>query len=155
MNTSEKIISLSKALQLRENLKSQGKTVIFTNGCFDIVHAGHILSIEKAKSFGDFLFLGLNSDSSVKRLKGETRPFNNQSDRAIVMAAIHAVDAVIIFDEDTPIKLIKALHPDVLVKGADYKNKTVVGAEYSGRIELIPLLAGRSTTNLANKLQNH
>lgn len=153
MQTKGKIVSLKKALALRAALQKAGKTAVFTNGCFDLLHAGHVYSLEKARSLGDFLFLGLNSDASVRRLKGASRPFNKARDRALVLAALTAVDAVVVFGEDTPIKLIKALRPDVLVKGADYRNGTVVGAEYAGRVALIPLLKGRSTTGLAAKLK--
>ncbi len=152
MLTKGKIVSLKKALALRAALKKSGKRAVFTNGCFDLLHAGHIYSLEKARSMGDFLFLGLNSDASVRRLKGPSRPINKAGDRALVLAALAAVDAVVVFSEDTPIKLIKALRPDILVKGADYRNGIVVGAEYAGRVALVPLLKGRSTTGLAAKL---
>ena len=152
MRTNGKIVSLKKALALRAALKKSGKKAVFTNGCFDLLHAGHIYSLEKARSMGDFLFLGLNSDASVRRLKGPSRPINKAGDRALVLAALQAVDAVVVFGEDTPLKLIKALRPDILVKGADYRNGTVVGAEYAGKVALIPLLKGRSTTSLARKL---
>ncbi|OGR67672.1 MAG: hypothetical protein A2081_01010 [Elusimicrobia bacterium GWC2_61_19] len=152
MNTSGKIISLKKAAALRAALKRGGRKAVFTNGCFDLLHAGHIASLEKARSMGDFLFLGLNSDASVRRLKGPARPFNKAPDRARVLAALAAVDAVVVFSEDTPLELIKTLRPDVLAKGADYTNGTVVGAEFAGRVALIPLLKGRSTTALAKKL---
>jgi rfaE bifunctional protein nucleotidyltransferase chain/domain len=152
MKTAGKIISLRKALALRGALRRAGKRAVFTNGCFDLLHAGHIYSLEKARSLGDFLFLGLNSDASVRLLKGPARPFNKAGDRALVLAALAAVDAVVVFGEETPIKLIKALKPDVLVKGADYRNGTVVGAEFAGRVALVPLLKGRSTTRLAAKL---
>jgi len=152
MRTKGKIVSLKKALALRAALIKKGKKAVFTNGCFDLLHAGHIYSLEKARSMGDFLFLGLNSDASVRRLKGPARPINKAGDRALVLAALAAVDAVVVFSEDTPIKLIKALRPDILVKGADYRNGTVVGAEYAGRVALVPLLKGRSTTGLAAKL---
>lgn len=152
MHTSGKIVSLKKAAALRAALRRSGKKAVFTNGCFDLLHAGHILSLEKARSMGDFLFLGLNSDASVRRLKGPGRPLNKARDRALVLAALAAVDAVVVFGEDTPLKLIKALRPDILVKGADYRNGTVVGAEFSGRVALVPLLKGRSTTSLARKL---
>ncbi|OGR43673.1 MAG: hypothetical protein A2X35_08400 [Elusimicrobia bacterium GWA2_61_42] len=153
MRTAVKIITLKKALALRAALKRRGAKAVFTNGCFDLLHAGHIVSLEKARSLGDFLFLGLNSDASVRRLKGPSRPFNKAADRAAVLAALQAVDAVIIFAEDTPLKLIKALRPDILAKGADYTNGKVVGAEFAGRVALIPLLKGRSTTALAGKLR--
>jgi D-beta-D-heptose 7-phosphate kinase/D-beta-D-heptose 1-phosphate adenosyltransferase len=152
MRTKSKIVSLEKALALRGALKKAGRKAVFTNGCFDLLHAGHIYSLEKARSLGDFLFLGLNSDASVRRLKGAPRPFNKAADRALVLAALQAVDAVVIFGEDTPLKLIKALKPDILAKGADYRNSTVVGSEFAGRVALIPLLKGRSTTALAGKL---
>lgn len=152
MRTAVKIVSRKKAVALRAALKKAGKKAVFTNGCFDLLHAGHIYSLEKARSLGDFLFLGLNSDASVRRLKGAPRPFNKVQDRALVLAALQAVDAVVVFGEDTPLELIKALRPDILVKGADYRNSTVAGAEYAGRVALIPLLKGRSTTRLAGKL---
>lgn len=152
MDTRGKTLTLKKAVALRARLRRAGKTAVFTNGCFDLLHAGHVLSLEKARSLGDFLFLGLNSDASVRRLKGPARPFNKAADRAAVLAALEAVGAVIFFTEDTPLKLIKALRPDVLVKGADYRNRTVVGAEFAGRVALIPLLKGRSTTALAGKM---
>ena len=152
MRTAGKIISLKKAAALRAALGKAGKKAVFTNGCFDLLHAGHVYSLEKARSFGDFLFLGLNSDASVRRLKGPSRPLNRAADRAVVLAALQAVDAVIVFGEDTPLKLIRALRPDVLVKGADYANGNVVGAEYAGRVRLVPLLKGRSTTALAGRL---
>jgi len=152
MRTAGKILSIKQAAALRAALKRAGKTAVFTNGCFDLLHAGHIYSLEKARSLGDFLFLGLNSDASVRRLKGAPRPFNKAGDRALVLAALQAVDAVVVFGEDTPLKLIKALKPDILVKGADYRNSTVVGAEFAGRVALIPLLKGRSTTALARKM---
>jgi len=146
MRTSGKVISLRAAVKLRAALKRSGRKAVFTNGCFDILHAGHVRSIEKARSFGDFLFLGLNSDASVRRLKGPSRPINKAADRAVVLAALAAVDAVVVFGEDTPLRLIKALRPDVLVKGADYRNAEVVGSQYAGRVRLVPLLKGRSTT---------
>jgi len=152
MRTAGKIVSLRKALALRAALRKAGKKAVFTNGCFDLLHAGHVYSLEKARSFGDFLFLGLNSDASVRRLKGAPRPFNKAADRALVLAALAAVDAVVVFTEDTPLNLIKALRPDVLVKGADYRNAAVAGAEFAGRVALVPLLKGRSTTALAGKL---
>ena len=152
MRTAGKVVSLKKALALRAALKKAGRKAAFTNGCFDILHAGHVTVLEKARSMGDFLFLGLNSDASVRRLKGPTRPFNCEKDRARVLAALQCIDAVVLFGEDTPYNLIKALRPDVLVKGGDYRKETVVGAEFAGRVALVPLLKGRSTTGLAAKL---
>ena len=132
--------------------KAQGKKIVFTNGCFDILHAGHVSSIEFAKSKGDILVLGLNSDTSIKPFKGPKRPIKKQADRALVIAALGAVDAVCIFTQDTPLELIKLVKPDVLVKGADYKNKEVVGSQFAGKVVLFPLVKGRSTTNLINKM---
>ena len=152
MNTAAKIMPLGRALALRAALRRKGKKAVFTNGCFDLVHAGHITALEKARSLGDFLFLGLNSDASVRRLKGPARPLNKAADRARVLAAMAAVDAVVVFTQDTPLELIKALRPDVLVKGADYRAAAVVGAEFAGRVALVPLLKGRSTTALAARL---
>ncbi|OGS11695.1 MAG: hypothetical protein A2234_08370 [Elusimicrobia bacterium RIFOXYA2_FULL_58_8] len=152
MTTAAKIMPLGKALALRAALRRKGKKAVFTNGCFDVIHAGHIATLETARSAGDFLFLGLNSDASVRRLKGPSRPLNKAGDRARVLAAMAAVDAVVIFTADTPLELIKALRPDVLVKGADYRRETVVGAGFAGRVLLIPLVKGRSTTALAAKL---
>jgi len=154
MNTENKIISWKRAEDINRGLKEAGKRTVFTNGCFDLLHAGHVKVLEAARSFGDFLFLGLNSDSSVKRLKGDSRPFNCQEDRARVAAALGCVDAVVIFEQDTPLELVKLLRPDVLVKGGDYKASGVVGAEYAGSVELIPTLTGRSTTALARKIMN-
>lgn len=152
MTTRAKIISLKQAAALRAALRRKGKTAVFTNGCFDILHAGHVAALETARSAGDFLFLGLNSDASVRRLKGPARPFNKAADRARVLAAMAAVDAVVIFTRDTPLELIKTLRPDVLVKGADYRGAAVVGAEFAGRVILAPLLKGRSTSALARKI---
>ncbi|HAH32727.1 MAG TPA: D-glycero-beta-D-manno-heptose 1-phosphate adenylyltransferase [Elusimicrobia bacterium] len=152
MDTNNKLVSLKKALVLRRALSQKGKTAVFTNGCFDILHAGHIALLEKARSLGDFLFLGVNSDSSVKRLKGSSRPVNCQKDRARVLAALAAVDAVVIFSSDTPFALIKTLKPDILVKGADYKASEIVGAGFAGRTVRIPLVEGRSTTGIIRKL---
>ena len=152
MKTKNKIMSRAKLAAFVKKAKAEGKKIVFTNGCFDILHAGHVSSIEFAKSKGDILVLGLNSDASIKRLKGPKRPINNQADRALVVAALGAVDAVCIFTQDTPLELIKLVKPDVLVKGADYKNKEVVGSQFAGRVLLFPLVKGRSTTNLINKM---
>lgn len=152
MKSKNKIMTRAQLAAFVKKEKRAGKKIVFTNGCFDILHAGHVKSIEFAKSKGDILVIGLNSDSSIKRIKGPKRPVNKQADRAIVLSALEAVDAVCIFGQDTPLELIKIVRPDVLVKGADYKNKEVVGAEFSGKVVLFPLLKGRSTTNLINKI---
>ena len=129
------IKSIEELKTLVENLKDEGKTIVFTNGCFDILHAGHVDYLEKAKSFGDVLIVGVNSDSSIKRIKGEKRPINKQEYRVKVLSALNCVDYVIVFDEDTPIEVIKAVKPDVLVKGADWKLEDIVGREYAKRVE--------------------
>lgn len=152
MKAKNKIMTRAKLSAFVKKAKKEGKKIVFTNGCFDILHAGHVSSIEFAKSKGDILVLGLNSDASVKRLKGPKRPINKQADRALVVASLGAVDAVCIFTQDTPLELIKIVKPDVLVKGADYKNKEVVGEQFAGRVVLFPLIKGRSTTNLINKI---
>ncbi|MEL6329000.1 MAG: D-glycero-beta-D-manno-heptose 1-phosphate adenylyltransferase [Planctomycetota bacterium] len=131
-------------------LRAAGKKIVFTNGCFDILHAGHTSLLERAAALGDHLVVGLNSDASVGRLKGDGRPVNTQNDRAAVLAALRAVDAVTLFEQDTPLELIEKLAPDVLVKGADYRGREVVGREIvearGGRVELIELVPGRSTS---------
>lgn len=131
--------------------RQQGKTVAFTNGCFDILHAGHVSILEFSKNQADVLVLGINSDASVKRLKGPSRPINCQEDRALVCASLQAVDAVVLFEQDTPYELIKLVKPDVLVKGADYKVENVVGREFAKKVALYPILEGRSTTNTIKK----
>lgn len=133
-----------------------GKTVAFTNGCFDILHQGHIASLSDAAREADFLVVGLNSDASTRRLKGESRPINDQHARATVMAALLMVDAVILFEEDTPLDLIIAIRPDVLVKGGDYTLEQIVGAkeviEAGGRVVINPIVPGFSTTGIIEKI---
>jgi D-glycero-beta-D-manno-heptose 1-phosphate adenylyltransferase len=133
-----------------------GKTVAFTNGCFDILHQGHIASLSDAAREADFLIVGLNSDASTCRLKGESRPINNQHARATVMASLLMVDAVILFEEDTPLELINAIRPDVLVKGGDYTLEQIVGAkeviEAGGRVVINPIVPGFSTTGIIEKI---
>lgn len=140
----------------RQRFKS--RTIVFTNGCFDILHAGHIESFNKAAEQGDFLIVAVNSDASVKRLqKGPNRPVNNETARITLLASLVMIDAVILFDEDTPLELIKAIMPDVLVKGGDYTVEQVVGAKEvianGGRVAIIPLLPGFSTTNIIEAVQ--
>ena len=134
-----------------------GEKVVFTNGCFDILHAGHIESLTQAAALGDVLIVGLNSDASIKRLKGEHRPIQQENNRAILLSSLYMVNAVVIFEEDTPLELIKTILPDVLVKGGDYTPESVVGAkevmENGGRVEIIPLVPGLSTTNIEQKLK--
>jgi rfaE bifunctional protein nucleotidyltransferase chain/domain len=137
--------------------KLNGKKVVFTNGCFDIIHSGHIYYLTEAKKLGDLLVIGLNTDESVRQLKGENRPVNNQYDRSVVLSALKPVDFVCYFDEDTPLELIKLINPDVLVKGADYSIDNIVGADFvianGGSVQTIQLVQGKSTTNIINKMK--
>lgn len=153
---SEKILQNE---QLREKLafwKSQDLKVVFTNGCFDLLHIGHLSYLLEAASFGDKLIIGLNSDNSVKILKGESRPINNEDSRAFMLAALFFVDAVVVFEEDTPLNIINMIMPDVLVKGGDYKIENIVGAkeviEHSGQVNVVDFVNGYSTTALIQKI---
>ena len=140
-----------------EVLRKGGQKVVFTNGCFDILHAGHVTYLEKARSFGDCLVLGLNTDVSVRRLKGPERPINNEQDRAEVVGALKSVDYVVLFGERTAETLIAKVKPDVYAKGGDYTLDTLPEAKivqsYGGRVEFIDLVAGRSTSNVIEKIK--
>lgn len=149
----EHIKTLNEITTLSTELKTRGKKIVFTNGCFDILHAGHVRYLETAKSYGDVLILGLNSDRSVTALKGEGRPINIQMDRAYILAALEAVDYVVVFDEDTPYDLIKAIKPHVLVKGGDYEGKEVVGQDIADELKLVQFVDGKSTTKTIEKIQ--
>ena len=139
--------------EIVQRYKKNGKKVVFTNGCFDILHVGHVKYLQIAKSFGDVLIVGLNSDASVSRLKGPTRPVNVAEDRAYLLAALEAVDFVVPFEEDTPYELIKMIAPDVLVKGGDYEGKAVVGTEFAKELKLVDFVDGKSTTKTIEKIQ--
>jgi D-beta-D-heptose 7-phosphate kinase / D-beta-D-heptose 1-phosphate adenosyltransferase len=151
-----KISGLAGALDIRARWQQDGKRVVFTNGCFDLVHPGHVSLLSQARAAGDCLIVGLNSDQSVKRLKGDTRPVQSEAARATVLASLAAVDLVVVFDEDTPLELITDLRPDVLVKGADYSEDEVVGGDavksWGGRVVLARLIDGESTSNTISKL---
>jgi rfaE bifunctional protein nucleotidyltransferase chain/domain len=138
--------------------RKAGHTLVFTNGCFDILHAGHVRYLQKAAALGDRLIIALNTDKSVRRLKGPERPLNQQNDRAEVLAALGCVSYLVFFGDDTPEKTIHALRPDVLVKGGDWKKKQIVGWDfvesYGGRVTTIPYVAGRSTTGLVRKIKS-
>jgi D-beta-D-heptose 7-phosphate kinase/D-beta-D-heptose 1-phosphate adenosyltransferase len=153
----DKICSLPVLLEKLALWRTENKKIVFTNGCFDLLHAGHVIYLEKAKACGDVMVLGLNSDASVRGLKGEGRPVVVEDDRARVIAALESVDAVIIFNEDTPRDLIVKLRPDVLVKGDDYTEEQIAGAKevrsWGGDVVLIPLVEGRSTTSILQKNQ--
>ncbi len=148
----KKTVELQSLLELHKN-----KKVVFTNGCFDILHVGHVVYLNDAKSLGDILVVGLNSDSSVRRLKGDGRPVNNQRDRATVLSALESVDYVVIFDEDTPYELIDALKPNVLVKGGDWEPDQIVGADIvmknGGIVKSLRFIEGRSTTEMIRRIR--
>ncbi len=148
----KKIIKRSQISSILKKHRKNNETIVFTNGVFDILHRGHVEYLAKAKKLGDVLIVALNSDSSVKRLKGEGRPLQKQNDRAVILLAIEAVNYVIFFSEETPDKLIKQVKPDILVKGADYKISEIVGADfvksYGGKVKRITLTRGRSTSSI-------
>ncbi|HUC82614.1 MAG TPA: D-glycero-beta-D-manno-heptose 1-phosphate adenylyltransferase [Flavisolibacter sp.] len=156
-NLQTKILPLSELQAQVEQWKADGQTVAFTNGCFDILHAGHIASLVQAAKEADKLVVALNADSSVKALKGESRPVNNEDARAIVLAALGMVDAVTVFAEPTPIDVINAVKPDVLVKGGDYKVEDIAGAKevigWGGRVVINPIVQGFSTTSIIQKMK--
>ncbi len=147
-----RIISLPELKQKVKILKSEGRTIAFTNGCFDIIHPGHLKVIRDAKRGADILVVGINSDSSIKKIKGKTRPIMPESARAHIIASIEGVDFVTIFKEKTPLKLIKAIKPNILVKGSDWNNSNIVGSnivrKYGGKIKIVKLLGSFSTTNI-------
>lgn len=149
-SSNSKIKILEEIVSILQNIN---KKIVFTNGCFDILHAGHVKYLEEAKSYGDILVLGLNSDSSVKRLKGESRPINVFEDRATVLAGLESVDFVIEFGDDTPYELIKAIEPDILVKGGDYEGKEVVGSDIAKETRLVQFVDGKSTTKIIERAQ--
>jgi D-beta-D-heptose 7-phosphate kinase/D-beta-D-heptose 1-phosphate adenosyltransferase len=153
----QKIFTLGPLLQKLAQIRLTNATVGFTNGCFDILHRGHITSLSQAAAAAQFLVVGVNSDASTKKLKGEGRPVNDENSRALLLAALVIVDAVVIFDEDTPLELIKAIKPDVLVKGGDYTLEQIVGAkeviEAGGKVIINPIVEGFSTTGLLQKIQ--
>ncbi len=150
-------ISRPQLKRLRANWTKQRQSVVFTNGVFDILHVGHVDLLRKAKAFGDVLVVGLNSDASVRRLKGPSRPINSQRDRAEVLLSLHSVDAVCVFGEDTPLELIRELQPDVLVKGAEYSILKIVGAEFvkstGGIIRRVKMKPGYSTTDIIRRAE--
>lgn len=153
-STRAKTATLKRLLRLRQLWAWEGKRVVFTNGVFDILHAGHVQLLEKARGLGDVLIVGLNADASAKRLgKGHGRPINRFQDRAAVLCALACVDAVVGFSEDTPLRLISQIKPDVLVKGADYRKSQVAGAEHAGKVVLISFKKGYSTTALIKRVQ--
>ncbi len=153
------VSDLSRAGEIAGSWRAQGEKIIFTNGCFDLLHPGHISLLNQSKALGSKLIVGLNTDASVKRLKGSDRPILSEQDRAAILSALESVDLVALFGEDTPIELIKAVKPDVLVKGSDYRKEQVVGRDvvesYGGRVHLVDIVKGHSTTGIADKIKNH
>jgi len=155
-NPKSKIIPLPRLVQLREKARREGRTVVFTNGVFDLLHRGHVDYLRRARALGDLLILGLNTDASTRRLKGPRRPLMKQADRAEVLSALESVDHIVLFNEDTPARLIAKLLPDILVKGADYREKDIVGSEavraHGGRVVRMKYLKGYSTTRLIRNI---
>lgn len=155
----QKIFDLSGALEQVDLWKSQGLEVVFTNGCFDLLHPGHIQFLNEARQLGSKLVVGMNSDSSVKRLKGDNRPIIHEEGRLLALSSLTSVDAIVPFDEDTPLKLIETILPDVLVKGSDYQKSNIIGAEiveeHGGKVELIHLVPGYSTTELIKRIKSN
>ncbi len=158
LDNEKALLTLEEAKAFVRFHQQQGRTVVFTNGCFDILHAGHVQYLNKAKALGDVLVVAINSDASVKRLKGEKRPINTQEDRAYLLKNLKAVDAVLLFEDDTPLSVIETLLPDVLVKGADWAVENIVGKDvveaHGGSVQTISFLDGRSTTGTIEKILN-
>ena len=154
----DKIISLEELKLRAENWKSSSEKIVFTNGCFDILHRGHIEVLAHTADLGDRLIIGLNSDKSIQVLKGENRPIENEESRAILLASLSFVDAVILFSEKTPLNLISSLNPDILAKGGDYEIETIVGhkvvQENGGQVILVPFIDGFSSTTIIDKIKN-
>lgn len=154
-----KIFELDQLLQQVALWKAAGEQVVFTNGCFDLLHPGHTLYLEEARSLGDRLVVGLNSDNSVSQLKGPSRPIVHQEGRALVMAALESVDAIVFFEDETPIQLITSISPHILVKGGDYEISNIVGADYvislGGKVLTIPFVDGYSTSAIEKKIRNN
>ena len=154
--TDHKIISLDEIGSRVRSWRKGAQKLVFTNGCFDILHSGHVRYLQTAAGFGDILVLGLNSDSSVRKLKGPLRPIMTQDDRAYLLSAVEAIDCIVIFDEETPAKLIQSVNPDVLVKGGDYLPKDVVGydtvKENGGCVKIVPYVEGKSTSGIVNSI---
>lgn len=152
MPINNKIIKLSGLLRKLPALRRQGKTIAFTNGCFDLMHIGHVKYLEQAGKGNRILIVGLNSDTSINRIKGPSRPIVAQKSRAAVLAALESVDFVVIFNEETPHKTIAAIKPDILIKGADWKGKSVVGEDLVKKVEFVKFIKGFSTTNIIEKI---
>ncbi|MCJ8166816.1 D-glycero-beta-D-manno-heptose 1-phosphate adenylyltransferase [Pontibacter sp. E15-1] len=157
MNSTDKIYTLPQLQEQLRRWRSQGQKVVFTNGCFDLLHLGHVDYLEKARHLGDRLVLGLNTDASISRIKGPDRPLQDEMSRARIMASLLFIDAVVLFDQNTPLELIEAVQPDILVKGDDYSVESIVGHEVvlakGGEVKTVPLVKGYSTTNIVKKIE--
>lgn len=151
-NKTSKITTRAALRRILSKLKKQNKTIVFTNGCFDLLHLGHVRLFQTAKSLGDVLVVAINSDKSLKRLKGPNRPLVGQKARAQFLSALEPIDFVTIFGEDTPKEILRELEPDILVKGGDYKTSEIVGREYVKKVVRFPILKGQSTTGLIKKI---
>lgn len=154
-----KVVERKNIAKLVQDLKSQGKTIVTTNGCFDILHVGHVRYLQATKAFADAMIVCLNSDVSVKKIKGPDRPINNENDRAEILCALECVDYVVLFDESSPVDLLCEIKPDVYTKGADYTIETLPEAkpvmQNGGRVEFISFVEGKSTTNVIKKIEEH
>jgi len=152
-----KLLTLPALKKILTTANRENKTIVFTNGCFDIIHVGHVRYLSKAKSLGDILVVGLNSDASVKKLKGSSRPIMSEGERAEILSALEAVDYVVVFKDPTPIKLIEGIEPDILVKGSDWSGSEIVGSDFvkkrGGKVARVRLAKGRSTTNVIEKIR--
>lgn len=153
MDIEEKIRSRGEAAELLAARRADGSSVVFTNGCFDVLHPGHVQYLQAARKLGDMLVVGLNSDVSIKRLKGTERPICEESARAYMLASMACVDLVVVFEEDTPVELMGALRPDILVKGADWEGKELPGSDLVGRVEFMPFLEGWSSTDVIGRIK--
>jgi D-beta-D-heptose 7-phosphate kinase/D-beta-D-heptose 1-phosphate adenosyltransferase len=150
----KKYKNLEEAKEIIDKLKSENKIIVFTNGVFDIIHPGHIELLRSAKSFGDFLILALNTDSSVKKIKGDKRPIFSLNERIKILSSIVYVDLIVSFEEETPYEVIKFLKPDILVKGGDYRIEDVIGREFVKEVKIVPYLEGYSTTKIIERIKN-
>ena len=157
MSSKNKILPIDQAIEMISDWKKHDKKIVFSNGCFDIVHAGHVDYLEKAKGLGDYLVIGLNTDDSVSRIKGPLRPIIDEANRSVLIASLACVDMVVFFNDDTPYELIKTILPDILVKGKDYEISNIVGADivmqHGGKVETIELTEGLSTTSIIKKIK--
>ncbi len=158
MSDKERVLSFGDLKAVVGRYRSENKKIVFTNGCFDLLHIGHVTYLEEAKKLGDVLIVGVNTDASVKKLKGPTRPLQSEADRSRILAALKAVDHTVLFGEDTPLNLIEAIKPDVLVKGGDWKPEQIVGSDFvlknGGAVKSLQFVDGRSTTALIEKSKN-